>query len=67
MQFRFVYRTADISSLSLSCLNSAEINISAVRYTNVNGIVNQYFVENFKNNYKNSVFDPKNVKTNEST
>ena len=39
MLFRFVYRTADIPALSGS-LDSAEY-ISAVRYTNVNGIVAQ--------------------------
>ena len=38
MLFGFVYLTADISALSQS-LDSTKIYISAVRYTNVNGIV----------------------------
>ena len=37
MSFRFVYRTADISALSRSSLYS--VDISAFRYTNMNGIV----------------------------
>ena len=38
MSTRLVYRTADVSALSRS-LDSAEIYKSAVRYTNLNGIV----------------------------
>ena len=44
MPFRIVYLTADISALSRISLDNAKI--SAVRYTNVNGIVSEQKISN---------------------